>query len=146
MQWHGRLGLPPASNQAFTEYLQKWLQVTQDAAPFSGKLLWWTPEILSPVLGGSAATAAARPQDASRAMLSTPAWAFNPHLCCADSCCPAQCPPAGISTASTWPTGQYDGPTAAYPVLASQALPYTAVAGGLPGLHGADGPGRVEEW
>ena len=35
MQWHGRLVLPPASNQAFTEYLQKELQVTPDAAPFS---------------------------------------------------------------------------------------------------------------
>ena len=67
MQWHGRLVLPPASNQAFTEYLQKELQVTQDAAPFSGESLWWTPEILSPVLGGSAATAASRPQDAPRA-------------------------------------------------------------------------------
>ena len=61
MQWHGRLGLqvPPASKQAFTEYLEKELQVTPDAAPFSGESHWWTHEIVSPVLGGSAATAAA---------------------------------------------------------------------------------------
>ena len=52
MQWHGRLGLPPASNQAFGEYLGRELQLTQDAAPFSGESHWWTPEILSPVLGG----------------------------------------------------------------------------------------------
>ena len=71
MQWHGRLGLPPASNQAFGEYLERELQVTPDAAPFSGESHWWTPEILSPVLGGSAATAAARPQDAPRAPLGT---------------------------------------------------------------------------
>ena len=128
MQWHGRLGLPPASNQAFGEYLERELQVTPDAAPFSGESHWWTPEILSPVLGGSAATAAARPQDAPRATLGTPAWAFNPHPRCADSCCPVQCPPARISTASTWQRGPYDGPPSAYPGLASQALPYAAVA------------------
>ena len=37
----------------------------------------------APVLGGSAATAAARPQDAPRATLGTPAWALNPHTRCA---------------------------------------------------------------
>ena len=63
---------------------------------------------------------------------------LNQHPRCADSCCPAQCPPAEISTASTWPTGPYDGPPSVYPGLASQALPYAA---GLPGLRGADGPG-----
>ena len=83
MQWHGRLGLPPASNQEFRKYLEKEQQVTPDAAPFSGESHWWTPEILSPVLGGSAATAAARPQDAPRATLGTPAWALNPHTRCA---------------------------------------------------------------
>ena len=60
MQWHGRLGLSPASNQAFLEYLEEELQVTPDATPFSGESHWWTQEILSPVLGGSAATAARR--------------------------------------------------------------------------------------
>ena len=94
------------------------------------------------MLGGSAATAAARPQDALRATLGTPAWAFNPHPRCADSCCPVPCPPSGISTASAWPTGPYDGPPAAYPGLTSQALPYAAVAGGFPGLRGTAGPGR----
>ena len=46
-------------------------------------ILRWISEILSPVLGGSAATAAARPQDAPRATLGTPAWALNPHTRCA---------------------------------------------------------------
>ena len=35
MKCHGRLGLPPASNQEFGKYLEKELQVTPDAAPFS---------------------------------------------------------------------------------------------------------------
>ena len=116
--------------------------MTPDAAPFSGESHWWAPEILSPVLGGSAATAATRPQDAPRATLGTLAWALSQHTRSADSCCPGQCPLAdGISTASTWLTGPYDGPPSAYPGLASQALPYASVADGLPGLRGADGPG-----
>ena len=146
MQWHGRLGLPPASNQAFGEYLERKLQVTPDAAPFSGESHWWTPEILSPVLGGSAATAAAaRPPAAARATLGTlgtPAWAFNPHPRCADSCCPVPCPPSGISTASAWPTGPYDGPPAAYPGLAAAPPgrpPAARDAGG--GVLGADRSG-----
>ena len=55
--------------------------------------------------------------------------ALNPHPRCAGGCCP----PAGISTASTGPTGPYDGPPSAYhdPCIAwaLQALPYIAVAG-----------------
>ena len=75
MQWHGRLGLPPASNQEFGKYLEKELHVTPDAAPFSGESHWWTPESPPAVLGGSAATAAAaRPPAAARATLGTPAW------------------------------------------------------------------------
>ena len=59
MQWHSRLGLPPASNQEFGKDLEKELQVTPDAAPFSGESHWWTPESPPAFLGGSAATAAA---------------------------------------------------------------------------------------
>ena len=128
MKWHGRLGLPQDSSQEFGIYLEKELHVMPDAAPFSGESHWWTPEsppdrppaaIWAPVLGGSAATAAARPQDAPRATLGTPAWAFNLHPRCADICCSVPCPPSGISTASVWPTGPYDGPPAAYPGLAA---------------------------
>ena len=112
MQWHGRLGLqvPPASNQAFVDRLP--LQ------PLARKT---RRGLRSPSPG-------------------TPAWTLNPHARCADSCCPVQCPPAGVSTASTWLTGPYDCPPSAYPGLATQAVPYAAVAGGLPGLRGTAGP------
>ena len=77
MQWYGRLGLPPASNQEFGKYLEKELQVTPDAEGatsdagrlFSGESHWWTPQSPSAVLGGSAATAAAHPPAAARAQL-----------------------------------------------------------------------------
>ena len=74
MKCHGRLGLPPASNQEFRKYLEKELQVTPDAAPFSGESHWWTPESPPAVLGGSVATAAVRPLAAARALLGAPAW------------------------------------------------------------------------
>ena len=35
----------PAPKQAFTEYVEKELQVTQDAAPFSGESHMWTPVV-----------------------------------------------------------------------------------------------------
>ena len=56
------------------EYLEKELQVTPDAAPFSGESHWWTPESPPAVLGGSVATAAVRPLAAARALLGAPAW------------------------------------------------------------------------
>ena len=52
LKCHDSLGLPPASNQEFGKCVEKELQVTPDTAPFSGDSHWWTPEILSPVLGG----------------------------------------------------------------------------------------------
>ena len=91
-------------------------------------------------IGGHGPTAAIRPQDTPRAKPGAPAWAFKPQTRCVDSCCP----PTAISTASTGPTGPYDSPPSAYPSpgLASQALPYATMAGGLPDLRGTAGPGR----
>ena len=48
--------------------------MTPDAEPFSGVSHWWAPESPPAVLGGSAATPAARPPAAARAPLGAPAW------------------------------------------------------------------------
>ena len=97
---------------------------------------------------GSAATAAASPQDAARATLAVardagvdlePACSLRRQLLpCA---VPSRRSFDGLDVADAASlTGPYDCPPSAYPGLATQAVPYAAVAGGLPGLRGTAGP------
>ena len=61
LKCHASLGLSPASNQEFGKYLEKELQVTLDAAPFSGESHWWTPESPPAVLTDSSVDQQPRP-------------------------------------------------------------------------------------